>query len=293
MYRMKKTNLLLTSTVLAILSSALHGQTTVFLEVDGDWNVADNWTNGIPGTDPTGNYTAIINNSRTANITSNTLPFETFLRVGNQNDPNFFGALNIGADLAVNNIQIASGPNSTGFVTQTAGTVTVGNNLQIASNNAGATAEYTISGGTLAGPSANIAVGTMANGLFHVSGDSASISANAMNIGATATLRFTLAEAGVTPIAINEGVTITDGATLIVDGAAFTGSLGSITLLQATGITGGFGDNVTFENFGALTPELSQVGGSLMVIPEPRVYGLALGLLAFAGIVLRRLRTRA
>lgn len=290
---MKKTNLLLTSTVLAILSSALHGQTTVFLEVDGDWNVADNWTNGIPGTDPTGNYTAIINNSRTANITSNTLPFETFLRVGNQNDPNFFGALNIGADLAVNNIQIASGPNSTGFVTQTAGTVTVGNNLQIASNNAGATAEYTISGGTLAGPSANIAVGTMANGLFHVSGDSASISANAMNIGATATLRFTLAEAGVTPIAINEGVTITDGATLIVDGAAFTGSLGSITLLQATGITGGFGDNVTFENFGALTPELSQVGGSLMVIPEPRVYGLALGLLAFAGIVLRRLRTRA
>lgn len=287
---MKKTNLLLTSTVLAILSSALHGQTTVFLEVDGDWNVADNWTNGIPGTDPTGNYTAIINNSRTANITSNTLPFETFLRVGNQNDPNFFGALNIGADLAVNNIQIASGPNSTGFVTQTAGTVTVGNNLQIASNNAGATAEYTISGGTLAGPSANIAVGTMANGLFHVSGDSASISANAMNIGATATLRFTLAEAGVTPIAINEGVTITDGATLIVDGAAFTGSLGSITLLQATGITGGFGDNVTFENFGALTPELSQVGGSLMVIPEPRVYAFAFGLLALAGIGIRRFR---
>ena len=290
---MKKTNLLLASSVLAILSASVHGQTTVFLEVDGDWNVADNWTNGIPGMDPSGNYTAIINNSRTANITSNTLPFETFLRVGNQNDPNFFGALNIGADLSVTNFQIASGPNSTGFVTQTAGTVTVGNNLQIASNNAGASAEYTISGGTLAGPSANIAVGTVASGLFHVSGDSASISANAMNIGATATLRFTLAEAGVTPISINEGVTITDGATLIVDGAAFTGSLGSITLLQATGITGGFGDNVTFENFGALTPELSQVGGSLTVIPEPRVYGLALGLLAFAGIVLRRLRTRA
>ena len=292
---MKKTNLLLTSTVLAILSAAVHGQTTVFQEVNGDWNVADNWNNGIPGTDPTGNYTAIINSSRTANITSNALPFGNILRVGNQNDPNFFGALNIGADLSVSaNIQLAGGVGSTGFVTQTAGTVTFGNNLQMASSNsAGATAEYTISGGTLSGPTANIAVGTQGNGTFHIIGDTASVLTNSMNIAANATLRFTLAEAGVTPISINEGVTIADSATLIVDGAAFTGSLGSITLLQASNITGGFvGDNVTFENFGALTPELSQVGGTLSIIPEPRVYGLALGLLALAWIGMRRFRAR-
>ena len=287
---MKTNRRLLTPILLAILSGAAHGQS--FTEMNGEWHIPANWSTGAL---PTESTVPIINNSHTANITAgNPAALADILRVGNQNHATHFGRLSIAGDLDVTrNIQIASALNAEGYVTHTAGTVTFGSNFQVASIGAGSKAEYTISGGTLSGPAGNIAVGTQGAGLFHVSGDTATVLANSMNIGATATLRFTLGAGGASPIAINAGVTIADGATLIVDGAAFTGSLGSISLIQAAGITGGFGDNVTFENFGALTPELSQVGGSLTVIPEPRVYGLALCLLAFAGIFLRRLRARA
>jgi hypothetical protein len=233
--------------------------------------------------------TAIINNSRTANITTNAVSPITTLRVGNQNHATQFGALNVGADLEVSsNIQIASGENSKGSINHTSGMLSFGNNFQISAVNPGTDASYTISGGTLSGPTGNIAVGTTSTGLFHVIGNDASISANSMNIGATATIRFSLADIGVSKIELAAGLNISDGANLVVDGSSYQGTLESITLIQAATINGNFGQNVTFENFGELNPQLSQVGGSLMVIPEPRVYGLAFGLLALAWIVGRR-----
>jgi hypothetical protein len=283
---MKTKKILFTFSLLAMLSAAAYGQS--FNVADGDWHVPANWSTGLL---PTSGTNPIINNSRTANITAgNPAALADILRVGNQDSPTAYGQLNIAGDLtATRNIQIASGLNSEGYVTQSAGMVTFGNNFQVASNSSGSVAEYMVSGGTLSGSTGNIAVGTQGIGLFHVSGNSANISAGSMNIGEGATMQFTFAEAGVTSIDLTAGLNITEGASLLIDGAAFTGSvIGEIELFKFATINGSFGENVTFQNFGSLNPQLSQVGGSLMVIPEPRIYALALGLLAFAWIALRR-----
>jgi hypothetical protein len=293
---MKQTKLLLTALALAVLSASSNAQVTITLnKTPGAWNVLADWNVGAnPATAlPTADDVVIINNSRTGNLTG-AAAFANNLRVGNQDHATHFGRLNIGADLTVtSNLQIASGPNSEGYVTHTAGTVTFANNFQVASINAGSVAEYTISGGSLSGgATGNIAVGTTGSGLFHVQGASASVSSNSMNVGAGATIKFTMAASGVTAPSVTAQLSITDGATLVVDGAAYTGGPATITLVQFGTITGSFGDNVTFQNFGALTPSLQANSDnlSLVVVPEPSMVALLAGLGGLCVAGLRRAR---
>lgn len=227
---------LLFPALLLILRVAPMQAQTVFVPQAGEWHDPSNWNTGaLPGASDI----TIINNSRTATITvGNPTAEADILRVGNQNQntsPEAFGALQVEGDLTLaRNLQVASGPNSEGYVTQTGGTVTLGRDLQIASTNTGAVAEYTLSGGTLSGPTASISVGTEGSGLFRVDGDGGSVSVSSMEVGAGGTLYFTLGETGVTPINVAESFSRHSSAGLTVDRGMYDWSEDSELLLVAT-----------------------------------------------------------
>lgn len=252
---------------------------TVFTQLDGDWHDPSNWNTGIL---PAASDTVILNNSRTAHITAgNPVALADILRVGNQNSEVHFGVLNVGGDLNVaSNLQIASGPNSEGYVTQAAGTITIGSNFQIAANNSGAVAEYSISGGTLSAPTATIAVGTEGTGLFHVEGDSAAISASSMEVGANATLSFTLGESGVTPITVAASFSRHSNSMLMVDRGDYNWGEDSELLLVA--MTGNLPpwnpERIMLVGFEDFQPEIRQIEDGIVItsreyedpiVPEP------------------------
>lgn len=219
--------------LLVLCAANLPAQTLSFLEPAGEWHDSVNWNTGnLPGISDT----AIINNSRTVTITpGNPTALADTLRVGNQNSDVHFGSLRIEGDLNIaRNMQVASAANAEGYVRHTSGTVSISQNLQIASTNAGAVAEYTLAGGTLSGSTANILVGTEGTGLFHVDGDGGSISFSTMEVGAGGTLYFTLGETGVTSIHISEKLSRHPSATLVVDRGMYDWSQDSELLLIST-----------------------------------------------------------
>jgi len=252
---------------------------TVFNELEGDWHVPSNWNTGaVPGASDT----VILNNSRTATIAAgNPVAMADIMRVGNQNSDVHFGALNVGGDLSVaRNLQIASGPNSEGYLTHTAGTLNIGSNFQIAANNTGSVAEYRISGGVLSASMSTISVGTLGTATFHVDGDGASISASSMEIGSGGTVQFTLAASGVTPIALSGSFSRHSGATLVVDRGAYDwGEDSELLLVAMSGSLPPWNpDRITLIGFDGFEPEIRQIGEGIIitsreyedpVIPEP------------------------
>lgn len=252
---------------------------TVFNVLEGDWHEPSNWNTGAI---PQASNTVILNNSRTATIASgNPVALADILRVGNQDSDVHFGALNVGGDLTVaRNLQIASGPNSEGYIVQTAGTLDVGSNFHIAANNTGSVAEYRISGGVLSATMATISVGTEGTGTFHVDGNGASISSSSMEIGSGGTIRFTLAESGVTSIALTGSLSRHSGAALVVDRGAYDWGEDSELLLFA--MSGNLPpwnpDRITLIGFDNFEPEVRQIEEGIVItsreyddpiVPEP------------------------
>lgn len=282
---MKTTKILFTSSLMAILSAVANAQiTTSFTATEpADWDVPGNWNNGVPGTGDT----AVITNGREPIISSAITPVPGTIRAGNNADG---GTVRIsGGAISATNFQAATATGSTGHLTISGGTFTVNNSTWLSATGTvtGTSSTLNISGGTFDWGT-NLNLGTTGTNVATVSGSAGTMSGTKINAGGGTSFIFNLDSEDVSAFTGTGTLNITAGASLLVDGTAFTGSLGSITLFNFDQITGSFGENVTFQNFGSLNPQLSQVGGSMMVIPEPRVYGLAIGLFALVWIVVRR-----
>lgn len=142
--------------------------------------------------------------------------------------------------------------------------------------------------------------GGNAGGVFRVIGDDATINMGRWNSqtgqGTEHTLEFVLGETGISTIVV-DGFVHLSGATINIDGSAYTGAAGTFNLISTPNIAS-LSSSITLTGFDAfqdafVTQSTTDNIFTLTIVPEPRFYGLALGLLAFAGIVLRRLRARA
>ena len=234
------TILLAVVAVLALAGPAWAGY-DVFQVTSGNWNVAGNWSGGIP----TSQYnTQLINNNRTATVaTAATSPGELY--VGHTHD----GDLIINADFAQSsgatkrffighNAGTAADPAS---VTQNSGNVTFGYYTDIGEGS-DAYGLYTISGGSLtaAGYLTRLANGSTAHGTFRVeggwhidtTGDKAISIATLQMLNDNATLEFDM-ENDSNPIqTINVGAVTLDG-NITVTGSAPANTW--YTLLSWTG----------------------------------------------------------
>jgi hypothetical protein len=113
-----------------------------------------------------------------------------------------------------------------------------------------------------------------------------------LNANAGTTFNFNLGPSGVSVFQGTGTATISPGANLVIDGSLYIDGPALIPLFNFSAIEGDFGANVTFNNFGALTPSLDTTGGtlSLVVVPEPSMVALLAGLGGLCVVGLRRAR---
>lgn len=141
--------------------------------------------------------------------------------------------------------------------------------------------------------------GGNAGGVFRVIGDEATISMLRLNAREDQdydhTFEFVLGEAGISTITV-DGFVHLSGATINIDGSAYTGGAGTFDLISTPNLASA-SSSITLTGFDAfedafVTQDTNDNIFTLTIIPEPRVYGLALGLLALAWIGMRRSRAR-
>lgn len=167
----------------------------------------------------------------------------------------------------VNNTSIADESS----ITQSGGSVIVDNALNIGKLGA---ATYTISGGTLS-VGGNVAFNEALEGHEHtlvIDGQGATsitvgggfFSGGGTNI-ACQNLKFNLGETGITPLAVTGAFYADEQTEVIVDGAAYTGGVQTITLATYSNNEDGAGVTETFVNFNAYLPELIFTNGALLL----------------------------
>ena len=135
------------------------------------------------------------------------------------------------------------------------------------------------------------------NGTFRVIGNEATIDMGRLNAqtGLEHTLDFVLGESGISTITV-DGFVHLSGATINIDGSAYTGGAGTFDLISTPNLASA-SSSITLTGFDTfedafVTQSTADNIFTLTIIPEPRVYGLALGLLALAWIGMRRFRAR-
>jgi hypothetical protein len=193
------------------------------------------------------------------------------------------GTANLGSDLTVGRqgvgVTLLSTLTGSTF-TQNGGTVTVGGALAI--------------GGGIYSGSVDIYDGTLSaakglilhRGEFAVHGSKATISfdkavsTDPMRINADGTLKFVFDANGVSSLDFkDEQLAIWDGASIVIDGSAYTGTGRNILLLDAGSFDAANGrdrfSNVTITGFSfGASLEYDDVNGTLSLIPEPATLGL-------------------
>jgi hypothetical protein len=280
-------------TLLALASAAatvIHAQNFT-ASPSGDWNTSTNWNPvGVP---PNGS-TAVVTNGRTAIVSDAVAPAPNIIRIGNNSNG---GTLSVTAgSLTGATLQAASAANATGHYNISGGTLTATASTFLSATGdpatvTGTSTSLTISGGTLNwGTSLNLGLtGTTA---VNINGSGGTLTGTGMNANAGTTFNFNLGPSGVTAITGTGTATLIAGAALVIDGNLYAGGPASIPLLDFGTILGDFGANVTFNNFGALTPSLDTTGGtlSLVVVPEPSMVALLAGLGGLCVAGLRRAR---
>ncbi len=245
-------------------------------QANNNWNLAANWVgNVLPG----GSDNAIVNNGLSATISANSVFNPLDVQVGNDD---LGGTLNIAANLSAGGIGVGVAGSANGLINQTAGTVTLGGGgagaLNIASSNpVTGTGRYTISGGSL--KFLDMVVGAQGPGTFRVEGNAATqIQGYTLDLGPTATLQFALGTNGVTPIVLNldtsvlppvgGGINISPGASLMIDGTAYTGGDATIPLIRSLGDGGDLFTpaNVSFLGLGAFNPKIQQMNNDVYLV---------------------------
>jgi hypothetical protein len=154
------------------------------------------------------------------------------------------------------------------------GTVSVGTVFSMSSETDSATSFFTATNGSLS--AATMKIGTIAEATFTLEGDESTIDVSgALTAGAYSTFSFQFDETGVSTISA-DSITIDNAATLLIDGADYTGGNASFTLFAAT-TTDSF-SNITVTGFGTIDTDytLTQTDSAitLNVIPEPATIGL-------------------
>jgi hypothetical protein len=273
---------------LALSSASLFAQTSSFVENNGDWALGANWDPvGVPDGSVT-SVTAVVTNGRTANISSSISERPSIIRIGNNANGGF---LNITAgSIEANNLQIASANASNGTVNLSGGTLTLTNVFQVASNTAtAAEGNLNLSGGTL-NWGTGLTVGLSGTGNLSVTGDSGSYSGAVLNAAGGSTFTFVLGADGVSSLNGTGNLTISAGASIVVDASAYTGTT-PFTLISWGGTRSGSFDNVTITGIsGSLVYD--DTLKNLYVIPEPSQTAAVLSLGVFALAFCRRSRSR-
>jgi len=291
--------------LLAALSIVLLGvnsasaATIVFNVPNGNYATAANWSTG---TVPDSADSAIINVGRTANLSS-VVPSIVNLTVANSNTAPAGGTLNIsdGASLTTTGqFRVSAGGNGNGSVFQTGGAInassTAASSFDIGNGTAGGTALYKISGGTLNvnSTSAGTAIigSTAGSGTFWVEGNSAAINfKNNLTVGATGKIQFTLGSTGVSQIAVGNVFSLNSTSSmLIIDAAAYTAGVGSLTLISSASRTGTFDlskisiTGLSSDYSGAIAYSNGNVLLNVTAVPEPSavaLFAVGLGLIAW------------
>jgi hypothetical protein len=242
-----KTRLRILPIVLFLLTSVSHliAQNAIFNKADDDWALPQNWSTGsLPGP---GNV-AIVNQGRIVNVTAAVSQTPDVIRIGN----NAAGAtLKVrGGSLAGGAIQAATAIGSSGEIHLSGGSLVSNGSTFLASQNTDATASLILAGGsfnwgtslTVGGKGIATVTVDGGDGLFY-RGTSVTI----QNGG----LAFLFGESGVNFLEASSSLTIGNSSTLLVDGAAYTGSGGIYTLIGfgGAGRTGDFIGRTTIVNF--------------------------------------------
>jgi hypothetical protein len=270
-------------TLLVVIAASAPQLTVLAADVPFDndlgnnnWNLASNWDGNLL---PSSSDRAIVNNGLTANINANSVftPLEVF--VGNDD---LGGTLNIAANLSAGGLGVAVSGSAGGVITQASGIVSLGGGgtgaLNIASSNPFlGTGRYTISGGAL--NFVDMIVGVEGPGIFRVEGSSATqIQGSTLDLGSQSQLHFLLGTSGVTPIVLTQdtsvlppiggGINIAAGASLVIDGSAYTGGSATIPLIRSLGDGGDLfsSANVSFVGLNALNPTIQQKNNDVYLV---------------------------
>jgi len=208
-----------------LLVGSSHAATTWTGTVDSNFGTAGNWDNGSPGNV---DGVANINNGNTVNLASNYTGANTYtLAVGGNS------TLNASADFTATGLAIQN----TGTVNLTGGAYVLPK-TSASNNGVGADGVLNISsGGTLniSGGSHQFNERSVINGNFNVTGSSATIRMNQIGSATGGSFNFTMDSTGVSSIVGDLGFSWLSiaGASLNVDGSAYSGGAGSYTLVDS------------------------------------------------------------
>jgi hypothetical protein len=250
--------------IVPLVSAPLSVQTTTvnFNVRKGDWAVAESWN---PIGVPDGNVVGVITHARIATISSQIKESPNIIRVGN--NPNG-GTLDlIDGSITATNLQVASTNLSNGAVNLTGGSLTISNSTLVASNNITPNlGSLNLSGGTFSWGD-NMTIGSAGTGNLSITGANGNYSGNNLTAGANAKFTFVLSAEGVSSLSASGDFTIADGASIVVDASAYTGT-GPFTLIDWQGYRNGSFHNVTITGFpGSLVYD--DTARILSVIPKP------------------------
>ncbi|MDQ8207543.1 hypothetical protein QEH52_08485 [Coraliomargarita sp. SDUM461003] len=190
-------------------------------------------------------------------------------------------------------INISQGVNGNGanLTMEVGSTLNVGSGLSMSGNATGGTSFITMEGGVL-DVGGNFGAGSQYAASFTIEGDDATIDVGGnVNAYENSVFNFNLGTGGVSSIDAEGTMTITSGASLVVDGSAYSGS-SSITLFQ-------FATDSLTGIFDVADITLTELDGYSLVygadsiylaIPEPSSFVFGAGILAFGAVLLRRPR---
>ncbi|WP_438479297.1 SGNH/GDSL hydrolase family protein [Oleiharenicola lentus] len=216
-----------------------HAANAVFNTPSGNWLTAANWN---PTTVPVSGDSVFIRSGRLATLAGNAGSVST-IYLG---DNNSSGELELtsGATLTAGTVQVGrlNQPLPDGHLTINQGTLTVTTLLTIGGEQSsldGGAGTLEFSGGTVSAATITVGASTTGkSGTLCLHGNTGSFSGTSFNLNRKGKLKFTLAAAGVTPLTIAGTATLSPNATLEVDGRAYTGGAGTITLINANTLVG-------------------------------------------------------
>ena len=287
------TNYSLPLAIALLLPHGLHAATT-WTGGTSDFATPSNWDNNSPGNaaDDGSNNVATINNGDSVNLTSNYSATNQYnLKIGGNS------TLNASADFTATGLVIQS----TGTVSLTGGNFTL---PKTSVNNNGSGAKGTLninSGGVLniTGGNHIFSERSTVNGIFRVTGSTSTISLNQIGT-ANGTFDFIFDSAGISTINGDQNFPWFSiaGASLSIDGSAYTGGTQTFDLLSSTDGAGAFttrGLSVSGFNASEYNTAFEQVteGGRrierlvVTAVPEPSSFSL-LGLGGLALMMSRR-----
>lgn len=156
---------------------------------------------------------------------------------------------------------------------------------------------FNISGTASVSVTGSSSFGGSSDASLNITGSCATISYGTnLTQGAFGTLKFTLSSTGASVVNVTDTFNVNAASLLTIDGGAYAGGLGAITIVNAATITGTFGTGkytVTGLGVEGVNWTLAQNEGSsgdlvLNIIPEPGTYALLAGLTGLVFVMLRR-----